>query len=79
VQTKIFLKNDLNRIFSIMPLPKRTGDIKVNSLFRPSIVASQGDTFIQHYLESQPTEKILAQIKLSPSEAYRQFQEMFYK
>lgn len=42
-------------------------------------MAAQGDTFIQHYLESQPREKILTQIKLPEQEIYRQFQEMFYK
>jgi len=79
VPTRIFQKNNLSKIFSTTLIPKQTGVVKVNSLFHPSIVASQGDTFIQHYLESQPREKILTQIKLSPSEVYRQFQEMFYK
>ena len=79
--TKIFQKNDydLSKIFSVELIPKETGAPKVNSLFHPSIVANQGDAFIQHYLESQPREKILAQIKLPEQEIYSQFQEMFYK
>lgn len=79
VATRIFQKNNLNQIFSITPIPKKISVAKVNSLFRPTIVASQGDAFIQHYLESQPREKILTQIKLPEPEIYRRFQEMFYE
>jgi len=78
VSARIFQKNDLDRIFSAAPIPKQTSAPKINSLFHPSIVTAQGDTFIQHYLESQPFEKILSQIKLPPSEVYRQWQEIFY-
>jgi spermidine synthase len=56
--------------------PFTQSNIKVNSIFRPSLIQFQITTFAEHYLESQPKEKILSQIKLPEEEIIRQFQKI---
>jgi spermidine synthase len=75
--TRIFNSHKLNEIFAATPIPRGSGAIKVNSIFRPSIVGSGG--FAVHYLESLPFEKILAQINLPEGKARQDFKRMFYE
>ena len=75
--TRIFNDRRLNEIFATMPIPRDNGEVKVNSIFHPSIVGSGG--FAVHYLESLPSEKILAQINLPEEKSRQDFKRMFYE
>ncbi|MCL5004836.1 MAG: fused MFS/spermidine synthase [Patescibacteria group bacterium] len=70
---------ELRDIFAAAPIPKQKSPKEINSIFRPSIVKNAGGGFIENYLQSQPMEKILAQINLSPSKIREEFKRMFYK
>jgi len=75
--TRIFRGRQLDEIFATTPIPRESGAIKVNSIFRPSIVGSGG--FAVHYLESLPFEKILGQINLPEEKSRQDFKRMFYE
>ena len=79
----VILKNyPLSQLFAASQSPNippfSQSNIKVNSIFRPSLIQFQITTFAEHYLESQPKEKILSQIKLPEEEIIRQFQKNYF-
>jgi len=79
IETKLFDSYSLGYIFNPVPIQKREAQIKMNSIFRPTIVSAYGNIFAAHYIESQPKEKILKQIELTPEEVRAEFIRLFYK